>query len=125
MFTCVKILISHVRFFMIITHVQIIAFRTITNHSFWTLYIGGKPVVYITREISCSTLEINLVFPQPMYYSLYIFVIDLTTCAVCVRLHVYLFAVALILLHFSFLCIIFCSYFACKCSIFYYKCYQC
>ena len=72
---------------MIISHVKIIAFQTITNHSFRTFYIGGKPVVYIinrkihvcleipdlflvlnmiflTREISCSTLEINLVFPR-------------------------------------------------------------
>ena len=78
---------------MIISHVKIIAFQTITNHSFWTFYIGGKPVVYydkqkntwvlgntrfisrvehdishsfaaLTREISCSTLEINLVFPR-------------------------------------------------------------
>ena len=29
---------------MIISHVKIIAFQTITNHSFWTFYIGGKPV---------------------------------------------------------------------------------
>ena len=77
---------------LIISHVKIIAFQTITNHSFWTLYIGEKPVVYnnkqkntwllgntrfisrvehishssavLTREISCSTLEINLVFPR-------------------------------------------------------------
>ena len=68
---------------MIISHVKIIAFQTITNHSIWTLYIGGKPAVYIiNRKIhgcleipdlfrvlnmifltSCSTLEINLVFP--------------------------------------------------------------
>ena len=55
---------------MIISHLKIIAFQlTITNHSFWTFYIGGKPVVYdishsftaLTRE-TCSTLEINLVF---------------------------------------------------------------
>ena len=78
---------------MMISHVKIIAFQTITNHSFWTFYIGGKLVVYnnkqkntwvlgntrfishvehdishlfaaLTREISCSTLEINLVFPR-------------------------------------------------------------
>ena len=87
-------IISHVTLFMIISHVKIIAFQTITNHSFWTFYIGEKPVVYIiinrkihwvlgntrfisrvehdispsfaalTREISCSTLEKNLVFPR-------------------------------------------------------------
>ena len=72
---------------MIISHVKIIAFQTITNHSFWTFYIGEKPVVYIinrkihecleipdlflvlnmiflVKMISCSTLEINLVFPR-------------------------------------------------------------
>ena len=65
---------------MMISHQKIIAFQTVTNHSFWTFYIGGKPVVYIinrkihgcleipnlflvlnmilfTREISCSTLD--------------------------------------------------------------------
>ena len=76
---------------MMVSHVKIIAFQTITNHCFWTVYIGGKPVVYVTekymgagntrfisrvehdispsfsvltREISCSTREINLVFPR-------------------------------------------------------------
>ena len=64
---------------MIISHVKIIAFQTITNHSLRTFYIGGKPLVYIinrkihgnTRfisrvedDISCSALEINLVFPR-------------------------------------------------------------
>ena len=78
---------------MIISPVKIITFQTITNHSFWTFYISGKPVVYnnkqkntwvlgntrfishvehdvshsftaLTREISCTTLEINLVFPR-------------------------------------------------------------
>ena len=68
-------------------HVKIIAFQTITNHSFWTFYIGGKPVVYIiNRKIhahgcleipdlflvlnmifltrSLHTLKMNLVFPR-------------------------------------------------------------
>ena len=66
---------------MIISHVKIIAFQTITNHSIWTFYIGGKHVVYIINRkthgcleipdlflvlnmISGSTLEINLVFPH-------------------------------------------------------------
>ena len=35
---------------MIISHVKIIAFQTITNHSFWTFYIGGKPVVYNNKQ---------------------------------------------------------------------------
>ena len=60
---------------MILSHVKIIAFQTITNHSFWTFYIGGKPADYIINRkihgcleipdlllvlnmISCSTLEI-------------------------------------------------------------------
>ena len=76
----IKLIISHVRLFMIISHMKIIAFQTITNHSFWTSYIGGKPVVYIINRkihgcleipdlflmlnmISYSTLKINLVFP--------------------------------------------------------------
>ena len=78
---------------MIISYVKIITFQTITNYSFWTFYISGRPVVYnnkqkntwvlgnarfisrvehdishsftaLTREISCTTLEINLVFPS-------------------------------------------------------------
>ena len=66
---------------MIISHEKIIAFQTMTNHSFWTSYIGGKPVIYIINTkihvcleipdlflvlnmISCSTLDINLVFPR-------------------------------------------------------------
>ena len=85
---------------MIISHVKIIAFQTITNHSFWTFYISGKPVVYnnnqkitwvlgntrfisrvehdishlftaLTREIPCTTLEINRYLRALMYYSLY------------------------------------------------------
>ena len=32
---------------LIISHVKIIAFQTVTNHSFRTFYIGGKPAVYI------------------------------------------------------------------------------
>ena len=66
---------------IIYDNLKIIAFQTITNHSFWTFYIGGKPVVYVisrksmhpmwvlgnTRFISrwfnmIYTLEINLVF---------------------------------------------------------------
>ena len=35
---------------MIISDVKIIAFQTNTNHSFWTFYIGGKPVVYIINR---------------------------------------------------------------------------
>ena len=37
---------------MIISHVKIIAFQTITNHSYWTFYIDGKPVVYIINRIT-------------------------------------------------------------------------
>ena len=35
---------------MKISHVEIISFQTITNHSFWTFYIGGKAVVYIINR---------------------------------------------------------------------------
>jgi hypothetical protein len=82
---------------MIISHVKIIAFQI---SLFCTNYRFSKTVLYIinriihgcleipdlflvlnmishsfaalTREISCSTLEINLVFPRTMYYSLFI-----------------------------------------------------
>ena len=81
---------------LIISHVKIIAFQTVTNHSFWTFYTGGKPTVYIintkihecleipdsflvlkmiflTRSLrSRSTLEINLVFPRSLaLFSIY------------------------------------------------------
>ena len=35
----VKLIISHVRLFMIISHVKIIAFQTITYHSFYRHFI--------------------------------------------------------------------------------------
>ena len=47
---------------MIISHVKIIAFQTITNHSFWTFYIGGKPVVYIINRKIHGCLEIPDLF---------------------------------------------------------------
>ena len=43
---------------MIISHVKIIAFQTITNHSFWAFYTGGKPVVYIINRKIHGCLEI-------------------------------------------------------------------
>ena len=86
---------------MIISHVKIIAFQTIINHSVWIFYIGGKPVVYIINrkihgylEIPDLFLVLNMIFltrslhsvvryhvqhskyiwylRAPMYYSLYI-----------------------------------------------------
>ena len=48
---------------MIISHVKIIAFQTITSQSFWTLYIGGKPVVYIINRKIHGCLEIPDLFP--------------------------------------------------------------
>ena len=36
--------------FMIISHVKIIAFQTITNHSSWTFYIRGKHVVLYNKQ---------------------------------------------------------------------------
>ena len=86
-----KVIISHVRLFMIISHVKIIAFQ-LSLSIFCKNYRCSKTVLYIinrkihgcleipdlflvlnmishsfaalTREISCSTLEINLVFPR-------------------------------------------------------------
>ena len=57
---------------MIISHLKIIAFQTIINHSFWIFYIGGKIVACIkdptktpwvlgdTRFI--SRVELNMIF---------------------------------------------------------------
>ena len=47
---------------MIISHVKIIAFQTITNHSFWTFYIGGKVVVYTLNRKIHGCLEIPDLF---------------------------------------------------------------
>ena len=47
---------------MMISHVKIIAFQTITNHSFWTFYIGGKPVVYNNKQKIHGFLEIPDLF---------------------------------------------------------------
>ena len=64
----IKLIISHVRLFMVISHLKIIAFQTITNHSFWTFYIGGKPIIYISRkihrclEIPDLFLVLNMIF---------------------------------------------------------------
>ena len=90
-------IISHVRLFMIISHVKIIAFQL---SLFCKYYRFSKTVLYIinriihgcleipylflvlnmishsfaalTREISCSTLEINMVFPRThVLFSIY------------------------------------------------------
>ena len=58
----IKLIISHVRLFMMISHVKIISFQTITNHSFWTFYIGGKAVVYIINRKIHGCLEIQDLF---------------------------------------------------------------
>ena len=47
---------------MMISHVKIIAFQRITNHSFCTFYIGGKPVVYIISRKIHGCLEIPDLF---------------------------------------------------------------
>ena len=90
-------IISHVRLFMIISHVKIIAFQLslfCKNYRFskTVLYIINRiihgcleiPYLFLvlnmishsfaalTREISCSTLEINLVFPRThVLFSIY------------------------------------------------------
>ena len=46
----IKLIISRVRLFMIISQVKIVAIQTITNHSFWRFYISGKSVVYIIKR---------------------------------------------------------------------------
>ena len=45
-----------------ISHVKIVAFQTITSHSFWTFYIGRKPVVYIIDRKIHGCLEIPDLF---------------------------------------------------------------
>ena len=85
----IKVIISHVGLFMIISHVKIIAFQLslfCKNYRFskTVLYIINRKIhgcleisdlflvlnmishsfAALTREISCSTLEINLVFPR-------------------------------------------------------------
>ena len=47
---------------MIISHVKIIAFQTVTNRSFWTFYAGEKPVVYIINRKIHGCLEIPDLF---------------------------------------------------------------
>ena len=47
---------------MIISHVKIIAFQTINNHSFYTFYIGGKPVVLYNNRKIHGCLEIPGLF---------------------------------------------------------------
>ena len=74
---------------MIISHVKIIAFQTIIIHCLWVFYIARKDcslynkqnntyvlgntrfIYRVKHDISRSTLEIYLVFPRTMYYSLY------------------------------------------------------
>ena len=51
-------------------HVKIIAFQTITNHSFCTFYIGGKPVVYIINRKIHGCMEIpDLFLVLNIYFS--------------------------------------------------------
>ena len=47
---------------MMISHVKIVAFQTITNRSFWTFYTGRKPVVYIINRKINGCLEIPDLF---------------------------------------------------------------
>ena len=47
---------------MIISHLKIIAFQTITSHSFWKFHIGGKPVAYIINRKIHGCLEIPDLF---------------------------------------------------------------
>ena len=76
----IKVIISHVRLFMIISHVKIIAFQLslfCKNYRFskTALYIINRKIhvcFALIREISCSTLKINLVFPRThVLFSIY------------------------------------------------------
>ena len=101
-------IISHVRLFMIISHVKIIAFqlplfcknyrfsktvlyiinRKIHGHGcleipdlFLVLNMISHSFAALTREISCSTLEINLVFPRThVLFSIYLYFMKDATC---------------------------------------------
>ena len=64
---------------MIISHMKIIAFQTITNHShiIISIHIGGKPVVYIINrkirgcfEIPDLFLVLNMIFLTRSLHSL-------------------------------------------------------
>ena len=59
------------RLFMITSRVKIIAFQTVIIHCLWIFYTARKDCSGLAREISRSILEINLVFPRTMYYSLF------------------------------------------------------
>ena len=102
-------IISHVRLFMIISHVKIIAFQLslfCKNYRFsqTVLYIINRKIhgcleipdlflvlnmishsfAALTREISCSTLEINLVFPRThVLFSIYLTLFKLGNSAIC------------------------------------------
>ena len=47
---------------MTISYAKIFAFQAITNHSFWTFYIGGKPAVCIINRKIHGCLEIPDLF---------------------------------------------------------------
>ena len=111
-----KLIISHVRLFMIISHVKIIAFQKIIIHCLWIFYIARKdcslhnkqnntcvqaiPDLFLvlnmishsfaalTREISRSTLEINLVFPRTHVFILYLNFTVLTSMNDFTNLHI-------------------------------------
>ena len=50
----IKLIISHVRLFMIISHVKIIAFQTIIIHCLWIFYIARKDCsLYNKQDNTC------------------------------------------------------------------------
>ena len=76
--TLTKLMISHVRFFMIISHVKIIAFQTIINHCLWIFYNARKDCsLYNKQNNICvlgntrnkTALKRNLIFLCTMYYT--------------------------------------------------------
>ena len=118
-------IISHVRLFMILSHVKIIAFQlSLFNYRFSVKIIAfkdcplyNKPLIInrkihgcleipdlflvlnmishsfaaLTREISCSTLEINLVFPRThVLFSIYFYRHANCQLSRCGKLFIYL-----------------------------------
>ena len=54
--TLIKLIISHVRLFMIISHVKIIAFQTIIIHCLWIIYIARKDCSLYNKQNNTCVL---------------------------------------------------------------------
>ena len=58
-----KLIISHVRLFMIISHVKIIAFQTIIIHCLWIFYIARKDCSSYNKQNNTCLLR-NTIIPD-------------------------------------------------------------